>query len=472
MPKLIGRKEEIKILKNALQSNHSELIAVYGRRRVGKTFLINKVLEKNIIFSFSGLNNAPLSLQLQNFNLLLSKKKKQKSIPKSWLEAFYQLQSYIEKHKSKKKRVIFIDEFPWLDSRKSYFLTAFDNFWNNFASKQDNLVIIICGSAASYMIKNIIKSKGGLHNRITEKIHLKPFNLHETELLLRANKVILTKYDILQLYMVMGGIPHYLERISPSESVPTIIDRLCFAKEGFLRTEFDNIFYSLFDNANNHIAIIKALATVRRGLTRPEMIAKSKLKSGGTITKTLYELEESGFIESYTPLYGIKNRLFRISDEYTMFYLKFIKHSKIIEGSIWQNMYTQNAYKVWSGFSFETVCLKHIKQIKSALGILGIQTETGSWIEKNKKGGAQIDLLIDRADNVINICEIKFYNNEFSLSKSYANAISNKVAVFKNTTKTKKNIFVTFITTFGVSNNKYSYQNIQNSISMSSLFAE
>jgi len=472
MSKLIGRKQEIKILKNALTSNHSELIAIYGRRRVGKTFLINKIYEKNIFFSFSGLNNATLTLQLQNFNILLSKKGENIKQAKNWLEAFYQLQEYIEKLKSKKKKVIFIDEFPWLDSRKSFFLTAFDNFWNNFASRRDDLVIVICGSAASYMIKNIIKSKGGLHNRITEKIHLKPFNLHETELLLKSNKVTLSRYDILQLYMVMGGIPHYLERISPGESVPTIVDKLCFVKDGFLRTEFDNIFFSLFENASNHIAIIKTLSTVKRGISRPGIIEKSNLKSGGTITKTLYELAESGFIESYMPIYGVKNRLFRLSDEYTIFYLKFIKNSKIDSGNIWQNIFNQNSYKIWSGFSFETVCMKHIKQLKKGLGISGIQANTGSWIERNNKQGAQIDLLIDRADNVINLCEIKFYNSEFKISKSYADALSSKVNVFKEKTKTTKNIFTTIITTYGISKNKYSLQHIQNELTMNDLFNE
>jgi len=472
MQKLIGRKEEKKVLQNALNSNRSELIAVYGRRRVGKTFLINQVYKRNIVFSFSGLHKASLSLQLENFKFLLSKKRANTDNITNWLSAFYSLQDYLDKLKTKKKKVIFIDEFPWLDSRKSNFLTAFDNFWNNYASAKGDLVVVICGSAASYMIQKIIRNKGGLHNRITEKIQLKPFNLHETELLLRANKIMLSRYDILQLYMAMGGIPHYLERIFRGESVAMFIDRLCFSKNGFLRSEFDNIFFSLFEKAHNHMAIVKTLAKVRKGLTRPEIISKSKLKTGGTISKTLHELEESGFIESYTPLNGTKNRLFRLSDEYSMFYLKFIKNQKVSTGGIWQNMYNQNSYKIWSGFSFETVCLKHVEQIKSALGVSGIRTNSGSWSEKNVKQGAQIDLLIDRADNAINICEIKFHSSPFTISKAYANTIFNKINTFKNKSKTKKNIFTTMITTFGVKKNKYKLQLIQNELVMDDLFLE
>ena len=472
MQKLIGRKQEKKILTDALNSKHSELIVVYGRRRVGKTFLINKVYKNNIVFSFSGLHKAPLKIQLENFNLLLSEKMKDLELAKSWLKAFYQLQKYINKLKSKKKKVIFIDEFPWLDSRKSNFLTAFDNFWNNYATKKDDLVVVICGSAASYMIKKIIASRGGLHNRITEKIQLKPFNLRETELLLKANKVNLTKYDILQIYMAIGGIPHYINRVLPGESVPSFIDRLCFAKDGFLRTEFDNIFFSLFQKAENHIAIIKTLSKAKKGFTRKEIILKSKIKSGGTITTTLSELEQSGFIESYEPYSGTKNMLFRLSDEYSMFYLKFIKNSKVSLGGTWQNMYNQNSYKIWSGFSFETVCLKHIQQIKSGLGISGIQTTSGSWFERNAKQGTQIDLIIDRADNSINICEIKFYNSQFSITKAYADIISAKKNIFKQKTNTKKNIFITMITTYGLKENKNSLQYISNELTMKSLFVE
>ncbi len=472
MPRLVGRNQEKKLLNDALNSNKSELIAIYGRRRVGKTFLVNQVYKNRIIFSFSGLINTTLKTQLENFHLLLSQKKNKLQKPKNWIVAFYNLQEYITKIKSTKKKVIFIDEFPWLDSRKSNFLTAFDNFWNNYASKREDLVVIICGSAASYMIKNIIRSKGGLHNRITNKINLKPFNLYETELLLKKNKVNLSRYDILQLYMCFGGIPHYLERINPGESVVSIINKLCFEKDAFLQNEFDNIFYSLFDNANNHITIITVLSKVKKGLTRKEIITKSKLKSGGAITNTLNELIASGFLEKQIPFSGRKSSLYRLTDEYTLFYLKFIKNQSQNSTNTWQTMYSKNSYKIWSGFSFENICLKHINQIKEGLKITGIYTKTGSWVEKNEEKGTQIDLLIDRADNTINLCEIKFYNSEFTLTKSYVDILRNKISVFKEKTKTKKNIFTTLITTYGIKINKYSTQYIQNELLIDDLFID
>lgn len=469
---LIGRKNEISILQNALKSNKPELIAVYGRRRIGKTFLVRNVYKNYIQFEFSGINNCSLKQQLNNFYLTLADKNDSFKKPTDWIEAFHQLNQYISKLTSKKKKVIFIDEFPWLDSRKSNFLSAFDNFWNSYATKRDDLVVVICGSAASYMVKNIIKSKGGLHNRITNKIQLLPFNLFETELLLKKNKVKLTRYDILQVYMAMGGVPYYLEKILPGESVVQAIDRLCFTKDGVLRNEFNNVFASLFDQHDNHEAIIRALASVRKGLTRTEIAKKSKLKSGGTLSKTLTELEESGFIEKYLPYKGNKDSVYRLTDEYSLFYIKYIENIKPSNKGIWIKMYNQPTYKIWSGFSFETICIKHVEQIKEGLKISGVNSLQGSWIEKNKKNNAQIDLLIDRDDNIINICEMKFYNTGFILDKKYANEIAKKVDAFCLSTKTKKNIFVTFITSYGLISNKYSKQHVQSELTINHLFID
>ncbi|MCF8298471.1 MAG: ATP-binding protein, partial [Saprospiraceae bacterium] len=460
-----------------LNSNKAELIAVYGRRRIGKTFLVRSVYEKHIQFEFSGIYNISLKQQLNNFHLKFSDKyfdenNKKNKKPNSWFDAFHQLSKYIDKIKTKKKKVIFIDEFPWLDTRKSKFLAAFENFWNSYAAKRDDLIVVICGSAASYMVKNIIKNKGGLHNRITEKIQLKPFSLAETKKLLKYNNIRFTNYDIIQLYMLMGGIPFYLEKIRAGESVAQAVDRLCFSKDGFLRTEFDNVFASLFEQYDNHEAVIRTLAKVRKGLTRTELLEKSKIKSGGTSTKTLLELEESGFIEKYTPYKGIKDSLYRLTDEYSMFYIKYIEGTKPAQANAWMKLQTQQSYKIWSGFSFETICIKHIEQIKIALQIAGINAVHGSWIYKSSSDGAQIDLLIDRDDNVINLCEMKFYNTEFTIDKKYANEIANKKSVFTRSTKTTKSIFVTFISSYGLNANEYSRQHVQNDLTMEALFID
>lgn len=322
------------------------------------------------------------------------------------------------------------------------------------------------------MIKNIIRSKGGLHNRLTEKIQLLPFNLYETEQLLKHNNVKLTRYNILQIYMALGGIPHYLEKILPGESVAQALDRLCFKKDGFLRSEFNNIFASLFDQHDNHEAIIRVLASVRKGLTRTEILTKSKIKSGGTLTKVLLELEESGFIEKYVPYQGTKDSIYRLTDEYSMFYIKFIEKTKPSNGDIWIKTHGQQSYKIWSGFSFETICIKHVEQIKEGLKISGINAVHGSWIEKKTPNSAQIDLLIDRDDNVINLCEMKFYNTEYTINKKYANEIAKKVNAFLNSTKSKKSVFVTFITSYGLIPNQYSRQYVQNELTMDDLFID
>ena len=469
--KLVGREKEKKILENALKSHQSELIVVYGRRRVGKTFLIRKLYGKHIRFELVGMYKASAKEHLKLFKLTLYNYTKEKlKTPTSWIEAFQQLKDYCDTLTQDKKKVLFIDEFPWLDNNKSSFLKAFDNFWNSYATKRNDLVVVICGSAAAYMINKIVRDKGGLHNRLTDKIRVNPFNLAETAELLKNNHVKLTQYDILQLYMAMGGIPHYLQKINSGESAVQAIDRLCFEKDGFLRHEFNNVFASLFDQIDNHEKIIRTLAGVRKGLTRTELLKKSKLPSGGNITRTLNELEESGFIEHYTPYQGNKNALYRIADEYSSFYIKYIEKSKPSKNGIWNKLQKDPSFKSWAGYTFETICIKHIEQIKEGLKIAGINSTSGNWIEKNNDNGAQIDLLIDRDDNVINLCEIKFYNAPFTLDKKYSEELMNKYILFVESTKTRKSVFITFISSYGLNENEYSKQHIQNSLTLKDLF--
>lgn len=479
MRELTGRLKERERLKTLLKSDKPELLTMYGRRRIGKTYLIRSIYKKYIRFEFSGLHNAPLHDQLENFALQLGqfhKKAAPIKKPKNWLLAFHELSIYLDKIRSKNKKVVFIDEFPWLATPRSKFLPAFENFWNNYASKRSDLLVVICGSSASYMVKKIILNKGGLHNRITEKIRLLPFNLHETAQFLKQKGIQFNPYDIIQLYMSIGGIPHYLEQVEKGESVAQNIDRLCFSKDGFMVQEFDNIFVSLFDNSQYHKDIIIQLAKARQGFTRKQIIQSSpQFKSGGTLTKTLNELSESGFITQYTPYKGtIKQSLFRLTDEYSLFYIKFIQGKTHGGEGTWLNFHTQQSYKSWCGFSFESLCLKHIKQLKKALGIDQIYTEQASWVLRNDKSkgeqGAQIDLLIDRADRVINICEMKFYDAEFTISKAYASELRRKISLFRSNTKTRKNVFPVMITLHGLKENSYSLELIQKSIEAKSLF--
>lgn len=472
---LIGRKKEQIILKEAIESGHPELIAIFGRRRVGKTYLIKNYCKDQLRFQLVGTKDANLTIQLTNFSIAIGKAIGSQNlyrVPESWSDAFVQLSNFLEPKLATERCVIFLDEFPWLNTQKSGFLQAFDHWWNSWGTDQDNLVVIICGSAASWMIENIVNNKGGLHNRITRKIRLLPFNLKETEEFLLAGNINMVRYQILQIYMVMGGIPHYLKEIRKGESAHQAINRICFTKDGLLQGEFNNLYHSLFDDAIRHLAIVSVLAQNNSGLTRKEILEKAKLASGGSITLIFEELIASGFVTSMQSYNKKSNEIiYKLSDEFTHFYLKFMKDNRGSGEEIWELFMSEQSWKSWSGIAFERVCLKHLPQIKSALGIRSIYTEDATWQFRPKKGqGAQIDLLIDRKDFAINLCEIKFSNAEYSITKSYAEHLVTKKTLLIQQTKTPKSIFITFITPFGIKNNDYAKRLVQNSITMDALF--
>lgn len=390
--------------------------------------------------------------------------------PQNWFEAFENLRNLLESNHSELK-VVFIDELPWLDTPRANFIAALEYFWNSYGASQKNLKLIVCGSAASWMINKLINNKGGLHNRITKRISLKPFTLKETEQYLKAKGINLERYQILQIYFVMGGIPYYLNEVEMGLSAFQVIDKVCFLESGLLRTEYSNLFSSLFHEATNHTAIIEALSNKAKGLTREEIIKTSKIANGGTITKVLEELEVSGFIKKYLPFdKKIRNSLYQLTDPYCLFYHKFIKGSKAIGENTWINLMDSSVYRAWSGYAFEYVCMSHIDNIKKALGIQGIYSEISSWVSRNSEKGAQIDLLIDRKDNVITVCEIKFSNDEYEITKSYSTNLKNKLSIFKNESKTRKTVFLAMITTMGIKTNQYSLGLVQNAITMDSLF--
>lgn len=472
MAKIIGRKNEIKILNKVFNSSDSRLIAVYGRRRVGKTFLIREYFKSNIKFELAGINNGTYSDQLKNFAFTLQKtssKHNSISTPKDWLEAFNMLEDYLDKLKGKKKKVIFIDEFPWLATRKSRFLGAFENFWNSYASKRDDLVVVVCGSTASYIINKILKNKGGLHGRINHKIQLKPFSLYETKLFLKSRNIDYTNYDILQLYMTIGGVAHYLDKIERGDGVSTNIDKLFFEEGGELVDEFENIYASLFEDSDTHLKIVKTLAKTRKGITRNDLLTKTKLISNQHITKVLNELSDAGFV-SKQEAFGKKrfDSIYRLSDEYSFFYLNFIEKNRGKGSNTWRKLQQSNTFKIWSGFSFETVCLKHINQIKKHLQIEAIITTNDSWFNKN----AQIDLLIDRADGHINICELKFHNAPYTINADYVKKLRLKMDEFRKSSKSKKSFFLTMITTFGIHQNKYYNEIVDKELTMNALFVD
>jgi AAA+ ATPase superfamily predicted ATPase len=475
MEQIIGREVEKRILQETLESGDPELLALFGRRRVGKTFLVRQYVDKYLGFEFIGSRDAKLSQQLQNFTKALGRaigNDKVYRVPATWSDAFDLLTHLMTPKVQAGKAVVFLDEFPWLSTHKSGFLPAFDHWWNSWGNTQPNLVVIICGSAASWMIRNVVNNKGGLHNRITRKIRLLPFTLCEAEHYLKARHINMERYHLLQLYMVMGGIPHYLKEVKKGESATQAIDRICFSKDGLLNNEFKDLYYSLFDDATRHLFVVRALAKNKSGLTRNQIFENTGLNSGGWNSSLLEELIESGFVTAWPP-YDRKSRdsIYKLADEYTHFYLKFIENSRSYGSGTWLSFSSNQSWKSWSGIAFERICLKHIPQLKNAIGISAVHTQESAWYYRPKSGkGAQIDLLIDRKDFTINICEMKYSDGVFSIDKNYSSELEEKREIFKQETATKKSLFLTMITTFGVQPNDYFTNSVQVSITMDSLF--
>jgi uncharacterized protein len=388
-------------------------------------------------------------------------------IPGSWREAFQQLQLFLDagpEIKKGAKRVVFLDELPWLNTPRSNFLGALQHFWNMYGSKRKDLILVVCGSAASWMIRQVVRSKGGLHNRLTRQIRLLPFTLAETrEYLYSRGMKNLSNYSILQIYMSFGGVPYYLSLIEPGLSPAQVIDSICFSENGPLRFEYDQLYRSLFEASGQHLTVVEFLAKKRTGFSRMEILDGIGMKSGGTATDIFEELEESGFIGSYIP-FGKKanDALYRLTDEFSLFHHYWIKPlGKQKPGTdYWMTRQTQPRYKSWAGYSFEGISLKHIRELKTALGIAKVATGESPWRHKPTAGaegsGVQIDLLIDRADGIINLCEMKFYSSEYTVDAGYARELRRKIELFKEQTGARKSIFLTLITTFGVKENTHS----------------
>lgn len=473
---VIGRVEEREILQKLLKNDKSDLVAVYGRRRVGKTYLIRNFFANQMKFYCSGQWNATLNEQLNNFRAQLQNYFPKLDIvqtPENWQHAFSTLRQCIDKDRSKSKKVLFFDELPWLDTHKSGFLSSFEYFWNVFASQRNDLLVVVCGSAASWMIKKIVSNKGGLHNRITQRIRLLPFTLQETSLYMKYRKVTLSHDQLLQLYMSLGGIPHYLNAVERGRSVPQLIDQLCFSKDGALSNEFENLYRALFHGPEKHIEIIHVLASKNKGMTRGELLENSKLSTGGGMTTVLEELEESGFISRIHPFEKKKkDALYRLTDEFSLFYLRFMSGRRAKEVGQWIAQSTTPRYRSWCGYAFENLCLKHVHAIKHSLGIAGVYTEQSSWLHvaDESADGVQIDLLIDRQDQCINLCEMKFSEHPFVIDKKYAASLQRKLMTFKRLTKSRKAVFLTMVTTYGVQENAYKQQLVDIEIGMEKLF--
>ena len=478
---VVGRKREVEILQGIFNSKDPEFLAIYGRRRVGKTHLIREFFsDKGVYFEITGQKEGNMHVQLENFirsfsmtffnNIPLK-------IPSNWQEAFSLIDAQISA--ASKKFIFFIDELPWLATPKSNVMQTLDHFWNAYWSRRSNIILIVCGSAASWMLDELINAKGGLYNRLTKTILLKPFNLKGTQEFLESRGIHLKPIQILDLYMVFGGIPHYLKQIAKGKSAQQIINDVCFKSDGLLYGEFDRLFHSLFNHAEVHFSIVKAIASQRNGISREKLIEKTGIPTGGSLNKYLQELEASEIIKSYTPLdKKKKDRYFRISDEYVLFYLQWIEPIKDrgmdLGDAYWKTQLKTAKMNAWKGYSFESICLKHSEQIKRALGLENIHSNIGGWRYLPKKGsknaGTQIDLIFDREDGAVTLCEIKYSDYVFKVDKEYAKDLASKITIFEENYSTKKQVFMTLITTCGIKHSLWSEDLIHSDLTLKDLF--
>ena len=477
MNNLIGRKRECERLEKCMAASTAQLIVVYGRRRVGKTFLINQFFKNKFEFKLTGAFNQEKNIQLRNFSDELNRRsEKERPVPKDWIQAFSYLREYTETLSPDQKHVFFIDEMPWLDTRNSGFLPAFEYFWNDYGSCKDNLVFIICGSSTSWMIENIADNKGGLFNRQTCRLYLEPFSLGQTREYLNSKGISWSEYDIAECYMIMGGIPYYLSLLDSDLSYVQNIDNLFFRKKAELWDEFDHLYHTLFTNSDRYIQVVEALSEKKMGYTRKELSEKTGIALNGNLTKILDNLINSGFVRA-SGFYGNKKKetLYQSSDYYSNFYFRFIKDNHGKDEHYWSKALDIPSRRVWAGLTFEQLCRDHVAQIKKKLGIAGVLSEEYIWFsrENDELGipGAQIDLLIERRDRIINICEIKFASDEYVIDKDYDMKLRNKIETFRKLTSNKSGLQLTMITTYGVKANKYS--NIAGSqVTLEDLFEE
>ena len=479
---VIGREHEMAELQRSLESDRSEFVIVYGRRRVGKTYLVDNFFNYEYDFSYVGGHRLSKSKQLRNFAKALKKYAHLRLQPKfsSWDDAFDALEEYIEGLPKDKRKVVFFDEMPWIVTPQSEFVEALETFWNGWAARRRDIMFVASGSSTSWMMDKLVENQGGLHGRITNNIYVRPFTLHEVETYIKSRGGSWDRYQMLQAYMIIGGIPFYYSLLNLKESLVQNIDRLFFRKNGELRTEFDELFNALFTNTEKYKSVVTLLNGTRDGMTREE-IENGTGMDKSVLSTVLRNLERSDFILRYSQ-FGNKSKgaIYRLVDFYTLFYYRFINSFNAQDEEWWSHNFQSPSVSAWQGLSFELVCFMHLTQIKYKLGISGISTSASSWRyappkkkkkEDIKEKGAQIDLLIDRGDRFINLCEMKFSIKPYRITDSYEQYLRKRMDIFQEKTKTTKSLVHTFVTTFGVANSQG--RSIVNSeVIMDDLFAK
>lgn len=472
--KLIARQKECDELSRCMESDKSEFVIICGRRRIGKTYLVDRFFNSSFDFKFVGGHNLRTRDQLRNFSKAL-KKYSRKKYPEflNWFDAFDALEEYLESLDPDRKKVIFIDEMPWMDTKRSNFVSTLENFWNGWANAQYNIVLIATGSATSWMVDKLLKNCGGLHNRITRRLYLAPFSLKETEEFLKSRRTTWDRYEILQCYMVTGGVPYYLDLLDPRESLAKNIDRLCFEEGGALQKEFDELYNAVFPNADTYISVVKLLSGHKNGLTRKE-IGEGIGTNGTNLTRIISNLEKCNFIGKRAQFGNKKNEaIYRLIDFFTLFYFKFIEKNLTLDKEWWTHHLDSNGIYAWQGLTFEIICMEHHQQIKKTLGISGMATSVSTWRSypdpKKNLPGAQIDMIIERADRMIHLCEMKFSHKAYNISAEYEKKLRDRMWLFDLKTKNAKPLVHTFITTFGIGEGKH-HSIVHSEVTMNDLF--
>ena len=462
MAKLIGRIKEQNELRKYYESKKSELVMLYGRRRIGKTFLVKEFFKDVFDFAITAIpktKEVTTYDQLMNFHITMKRFGADSfNRPKSWIEAFYQLREMLEKSNNKGKKVVFFDELPWMDTPRSRFLPAFEHFWNDWASSRGDILLIICGSSASWMVNNILDNPGGLHNRLSGSIKLSAFSLIECEEFFKANGFNLTRKQIAEAYMTFGGVPYYISLMERDLSVAQNIDSLIFDKAGKLHNEYDHLYRSLFANSESYYKVVNALAQKDMGLTKEGIVKATGIKDGGTLTKIMKDLIQSDFVTQQNLLDSKTNykASYRLTDFFSLFYNKIVVKNDFGDEHFWMHNINTPKYNTWKGLAFEELCMNHVAQIKQKLGISGVLTNVYQWSSKTTKPGAQIDLVIERKDDTINLCEIKYTKDKFAITSKYEKELEHKIEAFTTATDKDKSIQLTMITTNGITHNAHS----------------
>ena len=471
---LVGREQECNDLHLLLQSDKSEFVAVYGRRRVGKTFLIREAYEYRFAFEHTGLKDGTTAQQLREFGESLKRYgMRRKRKPRDWQMAFGMLEELLSSRTDMGKKVVFLDECPWMDTPRSGFIGALDHFWNGWATMRKDIVLIICGSAASWVASKIDEDVGGLHNRLTRHIYLRPFTLHECDLFAKAKGLVMNRAQTLECYMILGGVPYYWDLLRKDMGLAQNIDRMLFARGGDLNDEYDHLYTALFRKPEPYLKVVGALGTKNIGMSRSELIEASGVTGNGKLTRILKELEQCDFIRSYSVPGKEKNGcIYQLMDNFTLFYFRFMHGIRNPMPNFWTMSETTQRVRIWCGLAFERVALQHIAQIKRKLGIAGVITRLYAWRHRDDDGdgGVQIDLVMERDDRVTNLCEVKYTASPFEISDEYDARLRRKREVYVRETGTRNAIHLTMISANGIKRNA-NWNDIQSEVTLDDLFA-